>query len=110
MTRSFVADAYRTFELLTAQDDIATRRVSDYIAAPKGIGYKSLHAIVEVPVFLSSGPVSVPVEIQLRSIAMDFWASLERKIYFKYDGEVPGALLEELKEAADTADELDSRM
>lgn len=110
VTCSFVADAYRIFELLTAQDDITTRRVSDYIAEPKGNGYKSLHAIVEVPVFLSSGPVRVPVEIQLRSIAMDFWASLEHKIYFKYDGAVPDALLEELKEAADTANELDARM
>jgi putative GTP pyrophosphokinase len=110
VTCSFVADAYRIFELLTAQDDITTRRVSDYIAEPKGSGYKSLHAIVEVPVFLSSGPVRVPVEIQLRSIAMDFWASLEHKIYFKYDGDVPDALIAELKEAAETADDLDSRM
>ncbi|HEU5036653.1 MAG TPA: GTP pyrophosphokinase family protein [Nocardioides sp.] len=110
VTCSFVADAYRIFELLTAQDDITTRKVSDYIAAPKANGYKSLHAIVDVPVFLSSGPVRVPVEIQLRSIAMDFWASLEHKIYYKYDREVPDALLAELKEAAETANELDSRM
>jgi putative GTP pyrophosphokinase len=110
VTCSFVTDAYRIFELLTAQDDITTRTVSDYIAKPKANGYKSLHAIVEVPVFLSSGPVMVPVEIQLRSIAMDFWASLEHKIYYKYDGEVPNALLAELKEAANTANELDSRM
>lgn len=110
VTCSFVTDAYRIFELLTAQDDITTRRVSDYIAEPKPNGYKSLHAIVEVPVFLSSGPVRVPVEIQLRSIAMDFWASLEHKIYYKYEGEVPDALVEELTEAAETANELDSRM
>ena len=110
VTCSFVVDAYRVFELLTAQDDITTLKVSDYIAAPKANGYKSLHAIIEVPVFLSSGTVRVPVEIQMRSIAMDFWASLEHKIYYKYDGEVPDALLQELKEAADTANELDSRM
>jgi putative GTP pyrophosphokinase len=89
---SFNADAYRIFELLTAQDDVTTRKVSDYIAEQKANGYKSLHAIVEVPVFLS-GAVRVPVEIQLRSIAMDFWASLEHKTYYKYDGEVPDALL-----------------
>ena len=100
VTCSFVTDAYRMFELLTAQDDITTRKVSDYIATPKANGYKSLHAILEIPVFLSSGPVSVPVELQLRSIAMDFWASLEHKIYYKYDGDVPDALLAELKEAA----------
>ncbi len=110
VTCSFVTDAYRIFELLTAQDDITTRKVSDYIATPKPNGYQSLHAILEIPVFLSSGPVSVPVELQLRSIAMDFWASLEHKIYYKYDGDVPDALLAELKEAAKTADELDSRM
>jgi putative GTP pyrophosphokinase len=110
VTCSFIVDAYRIFELLTSQDDITTRRVSDYIARPKANGYKSLHAIVEVPVFLSSRTVRVPVELQLRSIAMDFWASLEHKIHYKYDGEVPGALLAELKDAADTADELDARM
>ena len=110
VTCSFVTDAYRIYDLLTAQDDITVRRVSDYIAEPKANGYKSLHVIVEVPVFLSSGPVQVPVEIQLRSIAMDFWASLEHKIHYKYDGKVPGPLLDELKDAADTASELDSRM
>ena len=110
VTCSFVADAYRIFELLTHQDDITTRRVSDYIARPKANGYKSLHAIVEVPVFLSSRTVRVPVEIQLRSIAMDFWASLEHKIYYKYDGEVPDALVAELRDAARTAGELDARM
>ena len=60
--------------------------------------------------FLSTGRVDVPVEVQFRTIAMDFWASLEHKIYYKYDGEVPDALLQELKEAADTASELDLRM
>ena len=110
VTCSFVEDVYRIFELFTAQDDITTCRVSDYIAKPKANGYKSLHAIVEVPVFLSSGPMRVPVEIQLRTVAMDFWARLEHKIYYKYDGEVPVALLAELKEAADTASELDARM
>ena len=59
--------------------------VKDYIAEPKANGYKSLHAIVEVPVFLSTGRVAVPVEVQFRTIAMDFWASLEHKIYYKYD-------------------------
>lgn len=110
VTCSFNADAYRIFELLTAQDDVTTLKVSDYIAQPKANGYKSLHAIVEVPVFLSSGTVRVPVEIQLRSIAMDFWASLEHKIYYKYERRVPAALLNELCEAADTATQLDERM
>jgi putative GTP pyrophosphokinase len=84
--------------------------VKDYIAEPKANGYKSLHAIVEVPVFLSSGRVAVPVEVQFRTIAMDFWASLEHKIYYKYDRQVPQELLSSLKDAADTAAELDERM
>ena len=110
VTCSFTADAYRLFDLLTQQDDITIRTVKDYIATPKENGYKSLHAIVEVPVFLSTGRVAVPVEVQFRTIAMDFWASLEHKIYYKYDRQVPGELLAELKTAADTAAELDARM
>ncbi len=86
------------------------RDVKDYIAEPKANGYKSLHVIVEVPVYLSTGRVDVPVEVQFRTIAMDFWASLEHKIYYKYDRLVPDDLLAELKNAADTAAELDARM
>ncbi|MFT4215209.1 MAG: GTP pyrophosphokinase family protein [Microbacterium sp.] len=110
VTTSFTKDAYRLFDLLTRQDDITVRTVKDYIATPKPNGYKSLHAIVEVPVFLSSGTVSVAVEVQFRTIAMDFWASLEHKIYYKYDGVVPATLLTELKDAADSAALLDARM
>jgi putative GTP pyrophosphokinase len=86
------------------------RTVKDYIAHPKANGYKSLHAIVEVPVFLSTGRVDVPVEVQFRTIAMDFWASLEHKIYYKFDRQVPEGLLASLKDAADSAAELDDRM
>ncbi|WP_404434185.1 GTP pyrophosphokinase family protein [Microbacterium lacus] len=110
VTCSFVHDAYRLFDLLTGQDDIRVRVVKDYIAEPKENGYKSLHAIVEVPVFLSTGRVDVPVEVQFRTIAMDFWASLEHKIYYKYDSHVPQELLAELKDAATTASDLDLRM
>lgn len=110
VTTSFVKDAYRLFDLLTQQDDITVRIVKDYIAEPKPNGYKSLHVIVEVPVFLSTGRVDVAVEVQFRTIAMDFWASLEHKIYYKYDGAVPEGLLSELKDAADSAAALDARM
>ncbi|MGB4779179.1 MAG: GTP pyrophosphokinase family protein [Microbacterium sp.] len=110
VTTSFTKDAYRLFDLLTQQDDITLREVKDYIATPKGNGYKSLHAIVSVPVFLSSGRVEVPVEVQFRTIAMDFWASLEHKIYYKYAGAVPDGLLAELKDAAESAALLDARM
>ncbi|MDF2047853.1 GTP pyrophosphokinase family protein [Microbacterium sp. Kw_RZR3] len=110
VTCSFIDDAYRLSDLLTQQDDITVRDVKDYIAHPKANGYKSLHVIVEVPVFLSTGRVQVPVEVQFRTIAMDFWASLEHKIYYKYDRLVPADLLDQLKDAADTAAELDTRM
>ncbi len=110
VTCSFVADAYRLFDLLVAQDDVRLVQVKDYIAEPKANGYKSLHAIVEVPVFLSTGRIDVPVEVQFRTIAMDFWASLEHKIYYKYDAHVPGDLLASLTDAADAAAELDERM
>ena len=110
VTCSFVDDVYRLFDLLTQQDDVTVRTVKDYIADPKPNGYKSLHAIIEIPVFLSSGRISVPVELQFRTIAMDFWASLEHKIYYKYDSQVPSRLLAELKDAADIAAALDARM
>jgi putative GTP pyrophosphokinase len=96
--------------LLTAQRDIRVLKVKDYIKEPKANGYQSLHVIVEVPVFLSTGAHPVAVEVQIRTIAMDFWASLEHKIYYKYDRQVPQELLEGLTDAAHTASELDVRM
>lgn len=110
VTCSFVADVYQLFELLTQQDDITVRVVKDYIADPKPNGYKSLHAIIEVPVFLSTGALSVPVEVQFRTIAMDFWASLEHKIYYKFSNQVPDHLVASLSDAAEAANELDARM
>ena len=110
VTCSFVTDVYRLFELFTRLDDITVLMVKDYIAEPKPNGYRSLHAIVEVPVFLSTGAIPVPVEVQFRTIAMDFWASLEHKIHYKFDGRVPAHLVQSLTEAADAAGELDLRM
>ena len=110
VTCSFVPDTYRLFDLLTAQDDVTVLAVKDYVAQPKENGYKSLHAIVEVPVFLSTGRVQVPVEVQFRTIAMDFWASLEHKIYYKYDRQVPRTPARRAAGAAHTAAELDTHM
>jgi putative GTP pyrophosphokinase len=107
---SFVSDVYRVFDTLVEQQDVVTVEVRDYIARPKPNGYRSLHALVEVPVFLSEGPVPVLVEVQFRTIAMDFWASLEHKIYYKYRREVPPELLEGLHDAAETAYVLDATM
>lgn len=107
---SFVSDVYRVFDLLTAHADVTIYQVKDYIENPKPNGYRSLHLLLEVPVYLSSGPVQTIVEVQIRTIAMEFWASLEHKIYYKYDREVPKHLLEGLSDAAAQADQLDATM
>jgi len=107
---SFVSDVYRVFDLLTAHADVTIYQVKDYIKDPKPNGYRSLHLLLEVPVYLSSGPVQTIVEVQIRTIAMEFWASLEHKIYYKFDREVPGHLLQGLSDAAAQADQLDATM
>ena len=106
----FVADLYRLVDSLTAQPDITVRTVKDYVARPKPNGYRSLHVILEIPVFLSSGPVQVPVEVQFRTVAMDFWASTEHKIFYKYEGDVPPGLRRRITEAAATAARMDEEM
>lgn len=110
ITCSFIADTYRMLDALTSQHDIRVIEVKDYIANPKPNGYKSLHAIIEVPVFLSTGAVPVIVEVQIRTVAQDFWASLEHKIFYKYDGEVPAHIATDLADAATAAEQLDRRM
>lgn len=79
VTCSFTSDVYRLFDLLTGQSDLRVREVRDYIKNPKPNGYRSLHALLEVPVYLSDTVVDAIVEVQFRTIAMDFWASLEHK-------------------------------
>jgi putative GTP pyrophosphokinase len=107
---SFASDVYRVFDVICSQVDVTMVEVRDYIKNPKPNGYRSLHALVSVPVFLSGGAVPVTVEVQLRTIAMDFWASLEHKIYYKYRRDVPPELLDGLRTAADTAYALDATM
>ena len=110
VTCSFISDTYKIFDMIAAQRDVTVLQVRDYIAEPKANGYKSLHMIIEVPVFMSDHVEQVKVEVQIRTIAMDFWASLEHKIFYKYDRDVPAQLLDELKEAAGIAADLDERM
>lgn len=110
ITCSFISDIYRISDMLQQQRDLTVIEIKDYIKNPKPNGYRSLHLLVEVPVFMSDREELVIVEIQIRTIAMDFWASLEHKIFYKYNQAVPTLLLEELKEAADTAAELDVKM
>lgn len=110
VTCCMVRDVYRLAGLLTERESISVRKCKDYITDPKPNGYRSLHLVLDVSVRLSSGPIVVPVEVQFRTIAMDFWASLEHRIYYKYDGYVPQQALQDLRDAADTAAALDARM
>ncbi|AJO20505.1 GTP pyrophosphokinase YwaC [Bacillus paralicheniformis] len=107
---SFLSDIYNMVEVLKEHEDIKILNMKDYIKNPKPNGYRSLHLIVEVPVYLTNRVEHAKVEIQIRTIAMDFWASLEHKIYYKLNNEVPNQLTDELKEAADIANYLDEKM
>lgn len=110
ITCSFRSDIYRIRDMLCSQRDIELVEQKDYIQNPKPNGYQSLHLIVKIPVFMSESVEHVFVEIQIRTIAMDFWASLEHKIFYKYNHAIPDRLATELKEAAISATELDYKM
>ncbi|GLZ33401.1 GTP pyrophosphokinase [Lentzea sp. NBRC 105346] len=106
----FVSDVYRVEKMLSRQHDVEIVRKKDYIASPKPNGYRSLHLIVSIPVFLSDRVENVKVEVQLRTIAMDFWATLEHKLFYKYDDQIPADFAEELSSTAAIAAQLDERM
>ncbi|WP_429917677.1 GTP pyrophosphokinase [Lederbergia citrisecunda] len=110
ITCSFISDIYKVSEMITKQRDITVIERKDYIQNPKPNGYQSLHLIIKIPVFMSDRVEHTFVEIQIRTIAMDFWASLEHKIYYKFNKEVPERITRELKEAAVSATELDKKM
>ena len=107
---SFVGDIYDIAEMLKRQDDIRLIEEKDYIKNPKPNGYRSLHLVVEVPIFFSDHEELVRVEVQIRTIAMDFWASLEHKLYYKTLGESPVHITNDLKECADVIASTDMRM
>ncbi|SKC04417.1 putative GTP pyrophosphokinase [Lachnospiraceae bacterium] len=107
---SFTSDIYRVAEILANQSDINVLSIKDYIKHPKESGYKSYHMIVTVPIFLSDGVVDTKVEIQIRTVAMDFWASLEHKIKYKYEGYAPEHIKRELFECAEMVSDLDAKM
>lgn len=110
ITCSFISDIYKVSHMLQSQKDIKVLAVKDYIKNPKPNGYKSLHLILQVPVFMSDRMEEVCAEVQIRTIAMDFWASLEHKIYYKYNKEIPQYLKDELKNASDSVTQLDEKM
>lgn len=107
---SFTSDIYRIAELITKQNDIRILKIKDYIMCPKENGYSSYHMIVSIPIFLSKQTVETKVEIQIRTIAMDFWASLEHKIYYKFEGKAPEHIRQELMECAKMVSYLDKKM
>ena len=106
----FVEDIYSVADMLTKQDDINVLQVKDYIKNPKDNGYRSLHIILEIPVFLSDHKQIMKVEVQIRTIAMDFWASLEHEIHYKKVDHVTEDILEQLKECADGIYRTDIKM
>ncbi len=107
---SFTSDIYRIADMIRDQKDIRVLAIKDYITYPKASGYKSYHMIVTVPVYLSDRIVDTKVEIQIRTVAMDFWASLEHKIHYKFEGDAPEHIKSELIECSRMVSDLDARM
>jgi putative GTP pyrophosphokinase len=110
ITCGVISDTYRVARLLAGQSDIRVIEVEDYIARPKPNGYRSLHMVVEVPVFLSTRVEQVPVEIQIRTTAMDVWAGFEHEIFYADRRAIPRRLVQHLNQAADAAHRLDTTM
>lgn len=107
---SFRDDIYALAQMISKQDDIKVLMIKDYIKNPKINGYRSLHLIINIPIFLSENKEYIPVEIQFRTIAMDFWASLEHKTKYKKNIENPEKIFNELKECAEQISEVDLKM
>ncbi len=107
---SFTSDIYRLAAMIGNQTDLKVLTIKDYIKTPKESGYKSYHMLVSVPIFLSDSVVETKVEIQIRTIAMDFWASLEHKIYYKFEGNAPEYISRELRDCAEMVSGLDEKM
>ena len=107
---SFSSDIYQIAEMISNQNDIEVLSIKDYIKNPKPSGYKSYHMLVTVPIYLSDRTVPARVEIQIRTVAMDFWASLEHKINYKFEGNVPQNIKDELVECSGLISDLDARM
>ncbi len=110
VTCPFISDVYHVTKMLLQQEDVDLIEIKDYIKKPKKSGYRSLHVIVKVGVFFSDCRREIPVEIQIRTIAMDFWAALEHQLHYKKDYEMPEDINAELFSIAQTINETDNRM
>ncbi len=106
----YISDIYNVRDMLLKQPDIKLIKETDYIQNPKDSGYRSLHLVIEIPVYLSKTEHNVRVEIQLRTIAMDFWASLEHQIHYKNEADVPDSIRRELFRVAETIAMTDREM
>lgn len=107
---NYIDDVYRVAEMLLRQSDIVLVKKQDYIKEPNYNGYRSLHLDVKVPIFLSDQTLEVIAEIQIRTIAMDFWASLEHDLHYKGEKEIPDSICVEMLRSADEIAEIDRRM
>lgn len=107
---SFTSDILQMADMIGRQNDLTVISIKDYLKSPKPSGYKSFHMIISIPVFLSDKTVETKVEVQIRTIAMDFWASLEHKIYYKFEGNAPSYISQELQECAEIVSMLDNKM
>jgi len=106
----YIKDIFTIANLIKSQDDIQVITEKNYIAKPKANGYRSFHLVVDVPVYLSKAKLYVPVEVQIRTVAMDFWASLDHNLHYKAAGDVPPFVVDELKKCADIITDTDYRM
>lgn len=107
---SFKEDIYRLSDFLASQEDIELIEKKDYIVKPKPNGYQSLHMILQIPIFLSTGPRKMKVEVQFRTIAMDFWASLDHKLHYKKEYPNQQEVEKRLKRCAEIISDLDDEM
>ncbi len=110
VTCYYINDIYAIVDLLSQRDDFVVIKKKDYIRNPKPSGYRSYHMIINVPVYLAARKVYAPVEIQIRTIAMDFWASLEHQLKYKTSAALSPQLSEELRECAEKIAETDIQM
>lgn len=110
ITCSFFTEIYFVADMIARQDNLSVLSIKDYISRPKESCYKSYHMLLSIPVALADAVIPTKVEVQIRTMAMDFWASLEHKIYYKYEGNAPGYFARELQECASIISKLDAKM
>ncbi len=110
ITCSFFSEIYFLADMIAKQDNLEVLSIKDYISTPKESGYMSYHMLLSIPVALADAVVPAKVELQIRTMAMDFWASLEHKMYYKYEGNAPNYFERELQECASIISRLDTKM